>query len=155
MKIIEPGHIYELAQQDYPIWTVEDEKAARAHVCPEGAPVRLKFVNREPGHHHPGTQTQEVLRALIDRTYHCDSYMPHELNAMIIHHLRMALVYHEMQALERKAEKGLYRPEDVVVGVDGHFALTSDLPTKVHRYPAPRREFQLQVPQKECKYREY
>ena len=108
MKVIETGHIYALRWLD-------------------GVPVqkenRLIFVNRETGREHPGTQTQDVLRVLIDRTQHCHSCLPHRVNDSIIYHLRMALALHEARALERKAEKGLYAPEKVMIGADGHFAL--------------------------------
>jgi hypothetical protein len=103
MKVIEPGHIYELE-----------------HLDGEGT-QRLTFVNREHGTEHEGTQTQEVIRALIDRTRHCDNCLRWEGNDKIIHHLRMALVLHEARALERKTEKGLIEPEDMPVAADGHF----------------------------------
>lgn len=106
MKITEPGHIY-----DFP--RIDGEGF-------EG----ITFVNREKGTEHPGTQTQDVLRALIDRTMHCDNCLPWDENIRIIHHMRMAIAYHEARALERKAEKGLYYPELVVVGSDGHFQLS-------------------------------
>ena|SRR5208283_77509 len=106
MKIIEPGHVYQLHTLD-------------------GIGVQhLTFVNREPGSEHEGTQTQEVLRALIDRTMHCDNCLRWEGNDKIIHHLRMALALHEARAIERKAEKGYYAPERLKVGADGHFTLT-------------------------------
>lgn len=112
MKIIEPGHVYQL-EPPYP------EK--------EGAPIQLlTFVNREAGHEHAGTQTQEVLRALIDRTIHCDNCLRWEGNDKIIFHLRMALIYHEARALERKVEKGHLKPEHYKTGEDGHFALELD-----------------------------
>src|SRR5271157_5900311 len=106
MKIIEPGHVYELNSLD------------------GGPPETLTFVNREEEHEHPGTQTQEVIRALIDRTMHCDNCKRWAGNDQIIHHLRMALVLHEARALERKAEKGYFAPERMKVGKDGHFTLT-------------------------------
>lgn len=143
MKIIEPGHVYELDYLDAPPHVSGDPEQ------------RLVFVNREPGHEHPGTQTQEVLRALIDRTYHCDHCMPHELNAMIVHHLRMALVFHEMRALERKAEKGFYAPEEVKVGSDGHFILDTVPTTDPDPNAAPRRKFLIDPPQPECRRRKY
>jgi hypothetical protein len=105
MKIIEPGHVYELNSLD------------------GGTPETLTFVNREEGQEHPGTQTQEVLRALIDRTMHCDNCKRWDGNDKIIHHLRMALALHEARAIVRKAEKGYYKPEQMAVGADGHFTL--------------------------------
>ena len=109
MKIIEPGHIYELAVFD------------------GDTPVRLTFVNREAGQEHGGTRTQEVLRALIDRTLHCDSCLRWPGNDQIIHHLRMALVLHEARALERKTEMGKMRPESVTTAGDGHFLLQHNM----------------------------
>lgn len=105
MIVIEPGHIYHLEVQD------GDEKET------------LTFVNREDNP-HSGTQTQEVIRALIDRTMHCDNCLRWEGNDLIIHHLRMALVLHEARALGRKAVKGVIEPENVLTGSDGHFMLS-------------------------------
>ena len=107
MKIIEPGHIYQLQ-----------------HLDGSGAGMRV-FVNREAGTEHEGTQTQEILRALIDRTQHCDNCLRWDGNDKIIHHLRMALSLHEARALERKTEKGELQPENVKVGSDGHFITVS------------------------------
>jgi hypothetical protein len=105
MKVIEPGHIYQLQ-----------------HLDGSGAGL-LTFVNREAGTQHEGTQTQEVLRVLIDRTQHCDHCLRWDGNDKIIYHLRMAIALHEARALERKVEKGLFEPEKVATANDGHFAL--------------------------------
>jgi len=111
MRIIEKGHVYEL---DY----IDDDM----NKCRDMGERRLVFVNREDTP-HAGTQTQEVIRALIDRTQHCDSCLRWDGNDKIIHHLRMALVLHEARALERKAEKGLISPESIALDHDGHFQL--------------------------------
>jgi len=104
MKVLEEGHIYELNYLD------------------GKGKGKLTFVNREEGTKHEGTQTQEVLRALIDRTQHCDRCLRWKGNDKIIKHLRQALLLHEARALERKADKGLFTaPEDVELGEDGHF----------------------------------
>ena len=115
MKILEAGHVYELHQLD----------------LNEGSPsCLLTFVNREPGHEHPGTQTQEVLRALIDRTMHCDNCLRWHNNDLIIYHLRMALVLHEERALERKVEKDHLAAENVkTLDEDGHFVLLASQPS--------------------------
>lgn len=108
MKVIEPGHLYQLSHLD------------------GGGVSKLQFVCRESTDvlsPKEGVQTQEVLRALIDRTMHCDNCLPWEGNKAIIQHLRMALSLHEARALLRKAEKGLYKPELVAPGPDGHFLL--------------------------------
>lgn len=110
MKIIEPGHIYELHTLD------------KSHL--DDPNETIVFVNRED-RPHPGTQTQEVIRALIDRTRHCDNCLRWPGNDQIIYHLRMALVLHEARALERKTEKGIILPELVAVEEkDGHFKLS-------------------------------
>lgn len=106
MKIIQPGHIYEFKNLD----------------GETQLPNRIIFVNREQGRQHPGTQTQDVLRALIDRTQHCDRCLRWPGNDLIIYHLRMALVLHEARALERKVEKGVLEPENIETGSDGHFS---------------------------------
>lgn len=114
MKVVEKGHIYKLKWLDgEPKFWASEESADN-----------LIFVNREEGTEHPGTQTQEVLRALIDRTMHCDNCLRWEGNDLIIHHLRMALALHEARAILRKTEKGLILPEQVTTGEDGHFTLS-------------------------------
>lgn len=110
MKILEPGHIYALDWLDG---------------IPEGDTNLLVFVNREDGTEHPGAQTQEVIRALIDRTRHCDKCLRWEGNDQIVYHLRMALALHESRAIERKTEKGLLLPEHIETADDGHFRLVS------------------------------
>ena len=122
MKVIEPGHIYELDQLDG-----------------DGRPLTLKFVNRDGtgGDTHEGTQTQEALRVIvdmfesvIDRTNHCDACIRWEGNDKIIKAMsegqrqaRLALLYHEQRVLERKMDKGHFDPATAPTGVDGHFKL--------------------------------
>ena len=118
MKVLEPGHIYELNQLDG-----------------DGKPLILKFVNREKGTEHEGTQTQEVLRmcidilsSLIDRTNHCDSCLRWDGNDRIIkalsesqRQMRLAILYHEQRVLERKMEKHGFEPDKVITQKDGHY----------------------------------
>jgi hypothetical protein len=118
MKVIEPGHVYALSTLDG-----------------DGTPEVLRFVNREPDTEHPGTQTQEVLRAeidvldvLIDRTNHCDGCLPWQGNERIVkamaeaqRQLRLALLFHEQRAMERKMERDGWDPAAEPVGADGHF----------------------------------
>jgi hypothetical protein len=118
MKVIEPGHVYELNELDG-----------------DGSPQWLKFVNREEGTEHPGTQTQEVLRmiidmlgCLIDRTNHCDACLRWEGNDRIIKSLseaqrqaNLAILFHEQRVLERKMAKGAINPATYPTGPDGHF----------------------------------
>jgi hypothetical protein len=122
MKVIEPGHIYELTNID-----------VKTHPT-----QRIVFVNRELTPHE-GTQTQEVLRmtidsieVLIDRTNHCDGCLRWEPNDRIIkalseaqRQMRLALLIHEERALERRLDKGNLKPETVPVNASGHFELDS------------------------------
>ena len=107
MRIIESGHVYEFDNIDGETET----------------PNRIVFVNREEGTQHAGTQTQDVIRALIDRTLHCDKCLRWDGNDLIVHHLRMALSLHEARAILRKTEKGQIQPEHIALADDGHFAL--------------------------------
>jgi hypothetical protein len=108
MKVVEVGHIYELDNIDAK--------------NPEDKTQRLVFVNREDKP-HPGTQVQEVLRALIDRTRHCDNCLPHRVNDEIIYHFRKALALHEARAIERQVDKGEIEPEKIMCTPKGHFVL--------------------------------
>lgn len=91
MKVLEQGHVYDLAPKTH------------GGITP--IPNVLVFVNQQPGMEHGGTTTQEVLRALVDRTMHCANCMPHPVNERIVYHLRMAIALHEGRALERQVEK--------------------------------------------------
>jgi len=120
MKVIEPGHIYEVP-----------------HLDGNGQTGKLTFVNREVGDEHAGTQTQEVLRVavdimnvLIDRTNHCDACMRWEGNDRIIkalseaqRQMNLAILYHEQRVLERKFAKGKLDPAGFPTGPDGHYDL--------------------------------
>lgn len=117
MRIIKSGHVYELKSR-YP----------RPLPGSPEAPQRLTFVCTEEPDIHSGTTTQEVLRALIDRTRHCHNCLPHPNNERIVYHLRMALVLHEARALERQTEKGEIAPEYIETAVNGHFCLRSVQP---------------------------
>jgi hypothetical protein len=107
MKIVDRGHIYELAPLDGDV------------------PQRLVFVKRFRGvENHAGTTNQEVIRALIDRVITLDAEKPWPGNTQILQHLRMALTLHECRALELKVSKGELMPESVATSErDGHFAL--------------------------------
>lgn len=89
MKIIDSGHIYELTQ-------LGDDNTQI-----------IKFIKRSGGSIHyeqewPGLQTQEVLRALIDRTKYLNTILPCNETMEAIKHLQMALYWYEARALRRK-----------------------------------------------------
>lgn len=112
MKVIVPGHLYELDHLD----------GENTH--------QLQFVDRGHGCDQEGTFNQEVIRVLIDRVKFLDSEKPWPLNKNILGHLRMALALHEARAMCRKVEDDRMHPEDIAVGGDGHFALLAGVARK-------------------------
>lgn len=89
MKIIDPGHIYEL-------WQLGCEESQRlVHVKRSGEAVQYK-------QEYPGVQTQEVLRAEIDRCKYLNSIIPCTETEDAIYYLRMALFMFEVRAWRRK-----------------------------------------------------
>lgn len=110
MKIIDPGHIYEVRVLDSP-------GVHRVMI--------IKFVKREgesyPGNegHHPGTTTQEILRVLIDRTKYVNNQIYDSHNIQVLYHLRSAIYELELRAAERHGRVlpafNISRIEDKVV----------------------------------------
>jgi hypothetical protein len=94
LRTIDPGHVYMLDLLD--IETGERQSTEM-----------LRFVKREgpryPGNrsHYPGTNCQEVMRALIDRVKYLDSTAPDSRNGPVIQHLREALWLFESRAAQR------------------------------------------------------
>lgn len=94
MRVIDNGHRYSLD-----------------HLDTNGHPREqtLTFVKRVgeeyPGNFgepHQGTTTQDVLRALIDRTRYVNAQVPHPANARAMRHMREALRALESRAAERR-----------------------------------------------------
>jgi hypothetical protein len=105
MKVLKRGHVYELDHRD------GDGK------------TRIAYVNKEPGQECEGVIQQEVLRMMLDRNRYCTACQPNAVSKRIEYHLQMALVLHEMRALERKVQKGEIMPEYLATGNDGHFLI--------------------------------
>ncbi len=90
MKALDPGHTYWLDLLD------TDSKRQGTEI--------LRFVKRQgaryPGNlsHYPGTNCQEVIRAVIDRVKHLNRQVPDPHNEPILHHLREALWLFESRA---------------------------------------------------------
>lgn len=104
MEVVDPGHYYNLrvldaSEIDHPIFGVE-----------------LCFVKREgegyPGNvgHHAGTTSQEVLRALIDRSIYVDNQIPDPANAIVLRCLREALWELELRAAKRHGRSFTHYP---------------------------------------------
>lgn len=99
MKVIDPGHLYQLDILDAP--TPLRRLAGQ----------QLRFVRRVgekfPGNAEPayaGTISQEVIRALIDRTKYVDAQRPDQANCQAIRDLRSALVEFEMRAARERGD---------------------------------------------------
>ena len=84
MKVIEPGHIYEVFNNGAP-----------------GSQI-ITFINTEEGSEHPGAISQEFIRVLIDRLKHKDGRNTCIENGDLIYHFRMALLNYEARAYRRK-----------------------------------------------------
>jgi hypothetical protein len=93
LKTLDPGHIYALDMLDID----SDERQSME---------MLTFVKRQgaryPGNvsHYPGTNCQEVIRALIDRIKFLDGQVPDSRNQPIIRHLRETLWLFESRAAQ-------------------------------------------------------
>lgn len=104
MKEIDAGHVFQLRKLDVP------EPKEDGVCCPVSF---LTFVKREgekyPGNvgHHPGTTTQEVIRALIARTKYVDKQNPAIENQTVLAGLEAAIL-----ALEVRAARLHNRPAD-------------------------------------------
>jgi hypothetical protein len=91
MNVIDPGHVYQLDQLG-------------------GGTQTLTFVKRSGGaiqyeQEWPGLQTQEVLRALIDRTKYLDKVLPCVETKDALWYLRRALYEYEKRAYRRKEQR--------------------------------------------------
>ncbi|HVX56446.1 MAG TPA: hypothetical protein VHA37_01830 [Candidatus Saccharimonadales bacterium] len=96
MKVIDPGHIYELDILD-------------GYLVRGGG--HLRFIRWPDYPHnqqspHPGTTSQEVIRALIDRVQYLDQKQPSRHNVTVVDSLRIALLALEMQACEQRGRHG-------------------------------------------------
>ena len=111
MNVTDEGHRYSLDQIDPSTKQIYGEKQD------------LQFLNIEDGRRTHGVTTQEVIRALIDRTWYCNDCLPWSGNKLIVDHLRMALMLHEARAMIRGVEKGDIEPEKMHVGDGGHFCI--------------------------------
>lgn len=95
MDIIDSGHDYLL------------------HSFDGGEPIRLTFVKRNdppekyPGNDnaYPGTQIQEVSRALIERVQYVDGQIPHPANKTVLYFLREIIYLFEIRHAQQHSFK--------------------------------------------------
>jgi hypothetical protein len=105
VKVIDPGHVYDLD------WLDGQPEEGILHNAKGAGPYviqsRLIFVKRMgetyPGNlnHFPGTTIQEVLRALIDRVRYLDGQIPDIRNKGVVRNLQDAIWLLEQRAAER------------------------------------------------------
>lgn len=95
MKVIEPGHVYQLACHEH------------------DGHVEVTFVQKQPIADSAemetvriGTTNEEVLRMLIDRLQFLQAKMPCRENAIVITKLEESLMWLEKRTSERK-ERGV------------------------------------------------
>lgn len=107
MKILDPGHVYELEWLDGDPKSFQERDSDQQPLEEFGAQNQLIFVKREgdnyPGNvgSHPGTNLQEVLRALIDRVKYLHNQVPDIRNPLVLDHLRLTMFFLEARAAER------------------------------------------------------
>jgi hypothetical protein len=111
MKVVEEGHIYQLN------WLDGNPPIEHWNSDWDNLNDTLVFVKREgdkyPGNigHHPGTNIQEVLRALIHRVKYLDNQIPDYRNELVIENLRDCIQQLEERAADRHRRK-LYTISD-------------------------------------------
>lgn len=104
MRVLDSGHHYDL------------------DVLDGDSTVRLVFVKREgtkyPGNttHYSGTTSQEVLRALIDRTKYVNNQWPCPESESAIGLLEATLVLFELRAARLHGRTLEYSVDDIVNG---------------------------------------
>jgi hypothetical protein len=91
MKVLDPGHSYELHQLDGD--GVERLTFVKRCNPPEKFPGNVNA--------YSGTTSQEVIRALIDRAQYVHRQIPHDSNIFTIDVLREAMLSLELRAAER------------------------------------------------------
>jgi hypothetical protein len=95
VRVIEPGHVYEVQNVD------------------GDGTQRIEFVRRRDDEaamlpqeaRHEGILTQELMRVCIDRTLYLNAEAPCAENVTIIDNLRECLKLYEMRAARRSIEK--------------------------------------------------
>ncbi len=106
MRVIDPGHEYEVASYD------------------GGEPATIRFMKREgvgyPGNlgSHSGTNCQELIRTLIDRVGYLNNQIPHESNLRVMWMLRGVLYQLEALAAERHGRTVPELMEDPTVKIE-------------------------------------
>lgn len=104
MRIIWPGHTYEVEEYDNPYPQPDDklQQIRFMHRVGDGYPGN-------EGIEHSGTNSQELIRVLIDRTKYLHNQIPAAENRGIIENLRTALLLYELRAARRHGRELLWK----------------------------------------------
>lgn len=108
MKVLDPGHQYELSTLDRFLQHEPDQV--------------LTFVKREgsgyPGNvgHYSGTTTQEVLRALINRAIYVNNQLPCAETMESIDLMKRIIYIYEIRAAQRHGREITFNVEEAVYG---------------------------------------
>jgi hypothetical protein len=104
MKVITPGHKYEVANFEKPEATGQTIQFIEKAPIEEGSP-QLKTVN-------DGTTNEEVLNVLIDRLQSLQAKFPCKENAVALTHIETGLLWLEKRTANRKARgvEGMAKP---------------------------------------------
>lgn len=108
MKVLDPGHRYEL----------DDLKTDTKTILQFSKDPRL-----HDGDGYPGPSCQEVLRVIIDRVQTLNNEKHWPGNKEIIFHARMMIAGFEARAIIRRVEKGELPIELLPLAPDGHIQL--------------------------------
>lgn len=97
MRILTPGHKYELENHEQPMGVPKQtlqfiEKAPAGEGFPAGSLITV----------NEGTTNEEVLRVLIDRMNSMQAKFPCRENAIVTTHLETALLWLEKRTADRK-----------------------------------------------------
>lgn len=97
MKIITPGHLYELPNFEYTATPGQRLQFIEKRINPLAPEAgTMETVN-------DGTTNEAVLEMLIDRMGHLQSKFPCRENAIVITHLETALLWLEYRTKKRQA----------------------------------------------------
>lgn len=129
MRVLDPGHLYEVDVYDGPS-------------TGPGARVR-RFMKRigddYPGNEPPGyagTNCQEEIRVLIDRVRYLDGQDRSDRNQAIVSHLSDALWQFELRAAERRGELDAFRDRAFSWAMSVGAGWVDGRPARVETIPA-------------------
>ena len=109
MKVIEPGHRYEIESRGQELVFMRKRMVPVAQFIGHGYAPAMKGLVIDPPRAtvqqtDPGTTNEEVLEVLIDRTKHLNGLFPCEENERALHHMGQALYYFNARTHKRQLQ---------------------------------------------------